>query len=198
MGLWKKIFRKNPSKKKIENSPYLQKNEEPIELSFVKNFTANGGLFLYNDSLELIKFNFKEICIENKWNRNDIVTLNQKIAELFQVHFVEQLSGKLNHFKAIIIQCEYLISNTGKILLSKHQINHFKLNELPSTIIVKAKMNQLSRDVSHGMTLLKNKYIKNIPTNITTLNTSFKSSNDRRNLLKYNKSKNIYLLLEDF
>ena len=38
-----------------------------------------------------------------------------------------------------------------------------------STIIVKANLNQLVRDVSQGMAFLKKKYPEKIPTNITTL-----------------------------
>jgi len=41
MGIWKKIFGKKPDK-----SPYLPIPEEPLDISFAKNFTSNGGLFL--------------------------------------------------------------------------------------------------------------------------------------------------------
>ena len=54
-------------------------------------------------------------------------------------------------------------------LLSEYQIKHFKLTELPQIIIVKASTHQVVRDVSQGMTSLKNKYPNAIPTNITTL-----------------------------
>ena len=40
MGIWKKIFGKKPDK-----SPYLPIPEEPLDISFAKNFTSNGGLF---------------------------------------------------------------------------------------------------------------------------------------------------------
>ena len=97
-----------------------------------------------------------------------------------------------------MIHCEFLISNTGKILLSNNQINHFKIKALPKTIIVSAKISQIARDVSQGMTQLKNKYINTIPTNITTLNIKRKSSNDKQNQEEQTDSKNIYLLLEDY
>ena len=51
MGIWKKIFGKKPDK-----SPYLPTPEEPLDISFAKNFTSNGGLFLYNESREKIEF----------------------------------------------------------------------------------------------------------------------------------------------
>ena len=197
MGIWNKFFGKKKSQKP-ENSPYLPHNEGPLDLVFVKKFTSSGGFFLYNDSTELVLKNFKEICTENNWNQSEIISLNQNLAQRFQVSFVEQASGKLNDFKAILINCEFLISNTGKILLSKNQINHFKIKALPKTIIVSAKISQIARDVSQGMTQLKNKYINAIPTNITTLNIKRKSSNDKQNQEEQTDSKNIYLLLEDY
>lgn len=194
MGIWNKFF----GAKKPEKSPYFPDSEGPLDLSFVKKFTSFGGFFLYNDSSELVLKNFKEICTENNWNQSEIISLNQNLAQRFQVSFVEQASGKLNDFKAILINCEFLISNTGKILLSKNQINHFKIKALPKTIIVSAKISQIARDVSQGMAQLKNKYINTIPTNITTLNIKWQSSNDKQNQEEQTDSKNIYLLLEDY
>lgn len=194
MGIWNKFF----GAKKPEKSPYFPDGEGPLDLDFVEKFTSFGGFFLYNDSSELVLKNFKEICTENNWNQSEIISLNQNLAKRFQVSFVEQTSGKLDDFKAILIHCEFLISNTGKILLSNNQINHFKIKALPKTIIVSAKISQIARDVSQGMTQLKNKYINTIPTNITTLNIKRKSSNDKQNQEEQTDSKNIYLLLEDY
>jgi hypothetical protein len=194
MGIWNKFF----GAKKPEKSPYFPDSEGPLDLGFVKKFTSSGGFFLYNDSSELVLKNFKEICTENNWNQSEIISLNQNLAQRFQVSFVEQASGKLDNFKAILIHCEFLISNTGKILLSNNQINHFKIKALPKTIIVSAKISQIARDVSQGMAQLKNKYINTIPTNITTLNIKRKSSNDKQNQEEQTDSKNIYLLLEDY
>lgn len=197
MGIWNKFFGVKKSKKP-EKSAYFPDSEGPLDLGFVKKFTSFGGFFLYNDSSELVLKNFKEICTENNWNQSEIISLNQNLAQRFQVSFVEQASGKLDNFKAILIHCEFLISNTGKILLSNNQINHFKIKALPKTIIVSAKISQIARDVSQGMTQLKNKYINTIPTNITTLNIKRKSSNDKQNQEEQTDSKNIYLLLEDY
>ena len=188
MGIWKKIFGKKPDK-----SPYLPKSEEPLDISFAKNFTSQGGLFLYNESREKVFFNFNEICKENNWNSDEIICLNQKLSTLFEIPYIVNNSGKLIHYKSLLINCEYLISNTGKILLSSKQINHFKLNDLPKTILVLAKLNQLVKDVSQGMTRLKNKYPNKIPTNITTL----KTIKDKKPGSIKTNSKNIYLLLED-
>ena len=197
MGIWNKFFgKKNPSKP--EKSPYLPESEEPVDIAFAKNFTKQGGLFLYNDSPDLVQKNFIRICQENNWQTSEVICINQNLSERFQINFINQTSGKLNKFKAILIKCEFLISNTGKILLSNHQIDHFKIKALPQTIIVSAKINQITRDVSKGMSLLKNKYVNTIPTNITTLNIIRRNPNDKKSQDEETNAKNIYLLLEDF
>ena len=48
------------------------------------------------------------------------------------------------------------------------------------------------------MSLLKNKYVNTIPTNITTLNIIRSNPNDKKNQDEETNTKNIYLLLEDF
>ena len=197
MGIWNKFFGKKHSSKP-EKSPYLPESEDPVDIAFAKNFTKQGGLFLYTDSSNLVQKNFSRICQENNWRRAEVICLNQNLSQIFQTNFIDQTSGNLDQFKAILIECEFLISNTGKILLSNHQINHFKIKALPQTIIVIAKINQITRDVSEGMTLLKNKYTTTIPSNITTLNIINTNYNNKKNQAEETKAKNIYLLLEDF
>ena len=153
-----------------------------------------GGRFLYNESKDILLSNFNEICVENNWEHQQILSLNQTNSDLFSTSYVNETSGSLKAYKAALIDCEYLISNTGKILLSENQIKHFKLSDLPETIVVIASMDQLVRDVSQGMTFLKNKYPKTIPTNITTLKIK---SDPEEVAASSTTSKSIYLLLED-
>ena len=197
MGIWDKFFGKSKTKKP-KKSPFLPTEEDPLDIGFAKNFTRKGGRFLYIESKDILLINFKEICVENNWEPQQILSLNQTNSNLFFASYVNETSGSLKAYKAAIIDCEYLISNTGKILLSENQIRHFKLSDLPETIIVKARMDQLVRDVSQCMTLLKNKYPKTIPTNITTLNIKSDSEEAEKAVAtSTTNSKSIYLLFED-
>ena len=197
MGIWDNLFGKN-KQKKSHNSPFLPTEEDPLDIGFAKNFTKKGGLFLYVESKDSLIQNFQNICTENTWNPSHILALNEELSQQFQSSYIELNSGNLKSFKAAIIGCEYLISNTGKILLSENQIKHFKLTDLPQTVIVIAKLDQLVRDVSQGMTLLKNKYATSIPTNITTLKIKSDSEEEKGSPELNSNSKNIYLLLQDF
>jgi len=197
MGLWDFFFGKKHSDKP-KKSPYLPETEDPLDIKFVKNFTSNGGFFLYNDSKELVLSNLDKICLENSWTLEQIVCLDKEISEIFGVTYLNETFAKLNKFKALLIKCEYLISNSGKILLSDQQIRHLKLIDLPETILISAKISQFAKDVSEAMSNLKNKYKKNIPINITTLRAISKNEKNEKITSQTTDSKNIYLLLEDF
>ena len=197
MGLWDFFFGKKLSVKP-KKSKYLPEIEDPIDVRFVKNFTSNGGYFLYNDSKELVLSNLDKICHENSWALEEIVCFDKEISELFKVSCLNETFTKPNKFKALLIKCEYLISNSGKILLSDQQIKHLKLIDLPETIVISAKISQFSNDVSEAMSNLKNKYKKNFPTNITTLKAISKNETNGKITSQTTDSKNIYLLLEDF
>ena len=197
MGIWDKFFGKSKPQKP-EKSPFLPTEEDPLDIGFAKNFTREGGRFLYIESKDLLLVNFKEICVENNWEPQQILSLNQTTSDLFYTSYINETSGNLKAYKAALIDCEYLISNTGKILLSENQIRYFKLSDLPETTIVKPRMDQLVRVVSQGMTLLKNKYPKTIPTNITTLKIKSDSEETKKAVATSSTtSKSIYLLLED-
>ena len=197
MGLWDFFFGKKHSDKP-KKSPYLPETEDPLDIKFVKNFTSNGGFFLYNDSKELVFSNLDRICLENSWTLKQIVCLDKEISEILGVTYLNETFAKLNKFKALLIKCEYLISNSGKILLSDQQIKHLKLIDLPETILISAKISQFAKDVSEAMSNLKNKYKKNIPINITTLKAISKNEKNEKITSQTTDSKNIYLLLEDF
>tara|TARA_B100001250_G_scaffold173616_1_gene149401 strand:+ start:1976 stop:2563 length:588 start_codon:yes stop_codon:yes gene_type:complete len=194
VSFWAKFFGK---KKKKEKSKYLPENEIPNDLSFVKKFTIKGGRFLFCENNNETSFNFNEILVENNWNLNEVFCFDNDIKKKLNVDVLkDELSPK--NFKTCIIRCEFLISNTGLILVCDKQIKHFKLKELPDTLIILSQINQFSKDVSEAMSLLKNKYENTIPTNITTINiyNYLEKGNDMS--LDKNNSKNIYLLHQDY
>ena len=194
MSFWAKFFGK---KKKKEKSKYLPENEIPNDISFVKKFTIKGGRFLFCENQNEILFNFNQILVENNWNLNEVFCFDEDIKKSLDVDvFNEELS--LENFKTFVIKCEFLISNTGLILVCDKQIKHYKLKELPNTLIILSKTDQFSKDVSEAMSLLKNKYKDTIPTNISTINIYNYLEKENNKSLNKNKSKNIYLLHQDF
>ena len=196
MGIWDKFFGKKTDNKS-EKSPYIPSEETPIDISFAETFTNKGGHFLFCESSKLVPLNLEEILKENQWKNEHVLSLNETIAEQFNLTLISETSGNLKAYQAAVMFCEYIISNTGKILLSEHQIKHYSLPDLPKTIIIIAKTKQIVKDVSQGMSSLKNKYKKVIPTNITTLKSKSESSEEKVFSESETSAKNIYLLLED-
>ena len=117
MGIWDRFFGQFTGGKS-KQSPYIPVKEDPIDISFAKNFTSKGGRFLFCESSDSVFNNYKEICIENKWNPSTILCLEKMLSLSLDIKLFDQSSENLKSFKAAVIFCEYLIIDSGKIILS--------------------------------------------------------------------------------
>ena len=192
MGFWD--FFKSKKKDESDSVESSHPNTGSNDLIFAKNFTNSGGRFIYIDEINSTKEIFEKIFEENQWNPENVCSLNADVAKNLEIKSIRKIDNK--NVRALVTECEFLISNTGRILICNKQIKSNKIEDLPSVLIVLAKSNQFVSDVSEGMTMLKNKYKGNFPTNITTLNVKNKLNED--NFLTYgNSAKDIYLILSD-
>ena len=192
MGFWN--FFKSKKKDESENDESSQQNIGSIDLIFAENFTKSGGRFIFIDEINSTKEVFEKIFEENQWDSENVCSLNPNVAKNLEIKSIRKIDNE--NVRALVTECEFLISNTGRILICNKQIKSNKIEDLPSVLIVLAKSNQFVSDVSEGMTKLKNKYKGNFPTNITTLNVKNKLNED--NFLTYgNSAKDIYLILSD-
>ena len=192
MGFWDffKSKKNNESKSDESSLPHTGSND----LVFAKNFTDSGGRFIFIDEINSTKEVFEKIFEENQWDAENVCSLNPNVAKNLEIRSIRKVDNE--NVKALVTECEFLISNTGRILICNKQIKSNKIEDLPSVLIVLAKSNQFVSDVSEGMTMLKNKYKGNFPTNITTLNV--KNKLNENNFLTYgNSAKDIYLILSD-
>ena len=192
MGFWD--FFKSKKKDESENDESSHQNIGSIDLIFAENFTKSGGRFIFIDEINSTKEVFEKIFEENQWDSENVCSLNPNVAKNLEIKSIRKIDNE--NVRALVTECEFLISNTGRILICNKQIKSNKIEDLPSVLIVLAKSNQFVSDVSEGMTMLKNKYKGNFPTNITTLNVKNKLNED--NFLTYgNSAKDIYLILSD-
>ena len=192
MGFWD--FFKSKKNDNSESEESSLPNIGSDDLVFAKNFTNSGGRFIFIDEINSTKEVFEKIFEENQWDSENVCSLNPNVAKNLEIRSIRKIDNE--NIKALVTECEYLISNTGRILICNKQIKSNKIEDLPSVLIVLAKSNQFVSDVSEGMTMLKNKYKGNFPTNITTLNVKNKLNED--NFLTYgNSAKDIYLILSD-
>ena len=192
MGFWN--FFKSKKNDESENVESSHQNIGSIDLIFAENFTKSGGRFIFIDEINSTKEVFDKIFEENQWDSENVCSLNPNVAKNLEIKSIRKIDNE--NVRALVTECEFLISNTGRILICNKQIKSNKIEDLPSVLIVLAKSNQFVSDVSEGMTKLKNKYKGNFPTNITTLNVKNKLNED--NFLTYgNSAKDIYLILSD-
>jgi len=192
LGFWN--FFKSKKKDESENDESSHQNIRSIDLIFAENFTKSGGRFIFIDEINSTKEVFEKIFEENQLDSENVCSLNPNVAKNLEIKSIRKIDNE--NVRALVTECEFLISNTGRILICNKQIKSNKIEDLPSVLIVLAKSNQFVSDVSEGMTMLKNKYKGNFPTNITTLNVKNKLNED--NFLTYgNSAKDIYLILSD-
>ena len=192
MGFWDLFQKKKTNDTKDESHDNDQASEE---LVFAKKFTEAGGKFIYIDKGDSVIDTFTKIKEENQWDKNNVKCLSPALSKNLGIKKTNDIAEN-DDLKALVIECEYLLSNTGRILISSNQIKNNKIDSLPDILIVIATSNQFVGDVSEGMTKLKSKYSKKFPMNITTINVKNKFIED--DFLSYGKNaKDIYLIISD-
>lgn len=165
----------------------------PLDEEFATNFKDNGGKFIYCENKTDLKESYISILDENDWYSSKIGSKNNEL--LAQFNEYKNLSvAEFGNEDLLLTDCEYLISNTGAILISSQQIGEKKLEELPYDIIVFAKTSQLIETISIGLQKINIEHKSNIPTNIRSLKT-FKEKEDDDFMSYGSVSKNVYLLL---
>ena len=202
-NFFKSFFRnkknEDETKEKELDYKYLPKKDDYIEERFTKNFSENGGKFLYASTREECNDFFQKILDENNWNKKTILCFKKNLINDFfdDINF-ETNKTNLNS-NLLITGCEFLVAKDGSILVSAHQIKSYKIKDIPVNIIVLAKTSQLSETVSKGLEGIRIKYSNNLPSNITSIKNFNCEENEKLNFLTYGtSSKNLYLiLLED-
>ncbi|MEM1260180.1 MAG: LUD domain-containing protein [Bacteroidota bacterium] len=202
MSLFDKLFGggKKVSKETAETrGEHMPDLKIPIDEKFTIYFKKNGGKFIYCEDFTEVQTALANIISENDWQNHLFYSLDKRINERFAS---EKLSFTTNRSESDIFftTCENLIAHNGSILVCSLQIKEKKLHELPSNLIVFATTSQLVDSISEALKIIKNKYPKKIPDNITTLKHFLPTPENKNDFLSYGStSKNVYLLLlEDY
>jgi hypothetical protein len=195
MSLFRKIFGSSEdASHEDEQSEYFtnKSSELPVDEQFTYLFKKNGGKFIYCENLDEVKDQFENILEENDWFEKNVLCFEPKLFHLLD-------DNKLNYANVtqptfILAGCENLIADEGSILFSSNQIKQLKPNELPDNIILLATTSQIVENKSDGLRVIKKKYDRDYPTNITTIKYFEKAAEE--DFLNYGSSaKNLYLLL---
>jgi hypothetical protein len=196
MSLFRKLFgTSNESSEEEKQSEFNASSSDsiiPLDELFTSNFKKNGGKFLYCENTDEIKEQFENILEENDWFESEVICYE---SNMFNILEENKLSyNKPTSPKFVLASCENLIADEGSILLSSSQIKQKKPNELPQDIVIFATTSQIVESKSDGLRMIKKKYEKDYPTNITTI--KYFEKTEEEDFLHYGTSvKNLYLLL---
>lgn len=164
----------------------------PVDEKFTYNFKKNGGKFLYCENLNEVKDQFLNILEENDWFECEALCYEPKLFSLLDEN--KLLYDKPANPMFLLASCENLIADEGSVLFSSNQIKQNKPNDLPNNIIILATTSQILEAKSDGLRVIKKKYDKDYPTNITTIK-YFEKAKDEDFLQYGSTAKNLYLLL---
>lgn len=196
MSLFRKFFGSgNDSSNEENQNEYNNTSSDfsaPADEKFTFNFKKNGGKFLYCENLEEVKEQFENILEENDWFESEAVCFEPKLYSMLDENKISY--SKPENPKFLLASCENLIADEGSVLFSSNQIKQNKPNELPANIVILATTSQILESKSDGLRVIKKKYDKDYPTNITTIKYFEKAKEE--DFLQYGSApKNLYLLL---
>jgi hypothetical protein len=195
MSLFKKIFGSSSDASDDENQSQYntpKHSELPVDELFTFNFKKNGGKFIYCENLEEVREQFENILEENDWFESEALCYESKLFNLLDENKIVYANVKQPKF--LLAGCENLIADEGSVLFSSNQIKQLKPNELPDSIVILATTSQILESKSDGLRVIKKKYDKDYPTNITTI--KYFEKVQEEDFLTYGScAKNMYLLL---
>lgn len=192
--MWKKIkqFLAPQSEETDTDESELEfvsfQTKDPIDVLFTKNFIAGGGIFFYCSNEQEVLENLNYIA-ENE-QIEDVLCFDSHLKSLLSRVNIKQSNSLNSKADFTFIECEYLVAFDGAIMLSSHQTNGRKQEDLPNNVIIYASPGQLVSNISEALQRLKSSKNDNIPTNITSIR-----GKNLHNVDSSSNAKNIYLLL---
>ncbi|MBU3681500.1 MAG: lactate utilization protein B/C [Flavobacterium sp.] len=195
MSLFRKFFGVGSEASDDENQSEFNAQTQtntPIDERFMFNFKRNGGKFIYCTDPAEVAEQFENILEENDWFESQVLCYEPKLYPMLDDN--KLLYNSVTDPKFLFATCENLIADEGSILFSSNQIKQNKPDALPVNIVIYATTSQILEAINDGLRVIKKKYDKDYPTNITTIKYFEKAKEE--DFLQYGSSaKNLYLLL---
>lgn len=183
---------KDSNSQEEKRGKFMPEPKIPTDENFMINFKKNGGKFLYCSTREEMLGAFQSILKENSWLEGETCCFDENLKTNFKDFDLKFTSNTEANF--FLSTCEYLIANTGALLISSNQIREKKLADLPHDFVILAATSQLIDTIGEGLRGIKTKSKNRIPSNITTIKT-FEDKQEHDFMSYGSTSKNLYLLL---
>ena len=176
-------------------SKYAPQKSEPVDLMFVKKFTASGGKFLYCEKESDAYQYLQEISRESGIHK--LYCNDPGLRSILAKAGFRDLAEHVETADAFCSTCEYLVSFNGGIMITARQTMGKKLGELPEVFITFAHTSQIVQNLRNALTGIRTKYKGDIPSQITTIKGPLKGSEPDEADSQLCKKEIYLLLLED-
>jgi len=180
------------SDKDATSGDHAPKEKEPEDVRFVRQFTQNGGFFLYCGTTNEIIDGLHNMIAEH--NLNNIGSPDANIFSFLSANNIPKLQADINQCDTICTNCEALIAFNGGIMINEFHTHGLRIDEMPKYHILFGKTSQLVENLSGAMTRVNHQYRENRPMQISVL----KGAKDPQvNLAAAdpNKDRTLFLLL---
>jgi L-lactate dehydrogenase complex protein LldG len=171
---------------------HAPKEKEPEDVRFVRQFTQNGGFFLYCGTTNEIIDGLHNMIAEH--NLANIGSPDPNIFSFLKSNNIPKVEANIEKCDTICTNCEALIAFNGGIMINEFHTHGLRIDEMPKYHIVFGKTSQLVENLSSAMTRVNHQYRENRPMQIAVL----KGAKDPQvNLASAdpNKDRTLFLLL---
>lgn len=151
----------------FEDSALYADEEESLDVTFAREWTALGGQFVYCDGeIDLIE---QLIVLIEKLKASKIAVWEHSLKQLLDQYGFPYIAQdtNLSDMEVGITSCEALIARNGSVMLSSANASGRRLSVFPPVHIIFAKASQLVMDIKHGLTKIKERYGDDLPSAIT-------------------------------
>ena len=164
------------SKKPLPSSNLFEiSKDDPTDVIFAKNLNNSGGKFFYCKNEQNLKKILDKLI--SHLDINKLYCPDNKLQNTFNLDSLTVKLDNKNNYQGIITNCEFIIADQGKVMLSSEQIQNKKISNLPKELIIISYTSQIVRRINDAMRSLTKKYKDKIPSNISTIGNGEKNIN---------------------
>lgn len=163
-------------------SPIYKDFTEIKEINFAKEFTENGGKFIFCENESEAIENLKYLAQENNWSSFQLI--DKKLATTLQSNKIN--IDTTNTSKNIIYTAESLVARTGTVVLSSKKMSNSSPNDFNYTIIW-AYTSQIIDELKDALQQVKDRYVNELPAALHLIS----------GIEKDQENKDLYLFLVD-
>ena len=147
----------------LRTDTHVPINEEDGEaVTFVKNFQDNGGIFMYLENEYDFADCMRQLCAENGWLPLWCGSpAMQDILSRCGIEYTTDSQREPKQQLVSITDCDYLIAQTGSIVLTDNLTPNSQYFTMPDVHIVFARMSQIMPNLKVALNKVKEKYSNN-------------------------------------